>query len=93
MDSLSFMKAMFRELLLEKAHEVPFEMTHELVTNDTQQTCDVQNSPVDHSTFVMVIHQISQTTEAEDALHFSAVGPNNSFKTKFLTKHSQFLTW
>ena len=41
----------------------------------------------------MVIHQISQTTEAEDALHFSAVGPNNSFKTKFLTKHSQFLTW
>ena len=80
MDSFSFVKAMFRELLLEKAHEVPFKMTHELVANDTQQTCDIQSSPIDHSTSIMVIQQISQTTEAEDALHFSAVGSNNVHK-------------
>ena len=93
MDSFLFVKAMFRESLLEKVHEVPFEMTCKLVTNNTQQTHDVQSSPMDHSTSIMVIHQISQTMKAEDALHFTTVGPKNSFKTKFLTKHSQFFAW
>ena len=86
MDSFSFVKAMFRELLLEKAHEVPFKMTHELVTNDTQQTHDIQDSLADHSILIMIIHQISQTTKAEDALHFTAVGPKNSFETKIFHK-------
>ena len=61
-------------------------MTHELVTNDTQQTCDAQDSLLDHSILIMVIHQISQTTKAEDALHFTAVGPKNGFKNKISDK-------